>query len=720
VEVVRAVIARAVAPPESAATLGAVRLFPHQQEAVALLRRTLARFHGALLADAVGLGKTFTALGVARCYGDVLVIHPACLREMWKSALQRAGITAATVSYERLSAGHEPDRERFDFVVLDEAHHARNHRTRRYRSIASLTWGADVLLLSATPLHNRRSDLRALFRLFLADVTLNDALLSRLVVRRSRHHDVSLPTVTHGRRLAVDPAPEVLASILALPPPVHHTATDAASLIQLSLVRQWCSSDAALAAALRRRRILTAAAEESASRGVLPDASALRALIVDDDTLQLDLFGSAGTPLSDSNDLLHDLQRHMDAVRTLQHTLARNPRDKQRFSLLSRALTEERIRRAIVFTHSARTASAAFRALRAAHRLACLTGRGALIASGPVSRWSVLDAFRPSAAVARHSDLARIDALIATDVLCEGVDLHDASLLIHLDLPWTASRLEQRVGRLRRLGSPHGRILVRVFVPPVDGDRIVRVVEALLQKARLSDRLVGSDDALAFRMLGARPRHADAPADLGLALRRRARAWLAAHGDTGPSATASPQPSVAACRGPRSGTFLAVISDSVGEEILVGHARGVTTAPTAIGAAFDALSGGGMAVDARRIETALTCLDRHFRHLAIVAGDDRGTSDTQRTTLRALERTLCRRGRVDRMADLRIVSGARDLVRDARGAGADFAMAEWLRGLETRRPNVEAVTRLGRMLSARHRPGPSPTRRLAALLIAGG
>jgi len=55
--------------------------------------------------------------------------------------------------------------------------------------------------------------------------------------------------------------------------------------------------------------------------------------------------------------------------------------------------------------------------------------------------------------------------LIATDLASEGLDLQDADAVVHYDLPWTPLRLEQRVGRIARLGSEHGRADVCWFAP---------------------------------------------------------------------------------------------------------------------------------------------------------------------------------------------------------------------------------------------------------------
>src|SRR5262249_41278467 len=73
---------------------GLITLREHQRDAIARLRDVMAEFGGALLADAVGLGKTFVAAALVREARDALVVCPAALRDMWLSALARAGTSA--------------------------------------------------------------------------------------------------------------------------------------------------------------------------------------------------------------------------------------------------------------------------------------------------------------------------------------------------------------------------------------------------------------------------------------------------------------------------------------------------------------------------------------------------------------------------------------------------------------------------------------------------
>jgi superfamily II DNA or RNA helicase len=128
------------APLESAntvATLGEIELFPHQRGAVAQLRGVLQQHHVAVLADEVGLGKTFVALALARGYEHACVIAPAALLPMWRAALQQAADTTTSLhslhAYSRASRApqwsartHHPSVPPSRIlVIIDEAHHVR-------------------------------------------------------------------------------------------------------------------------------------------------------------------------------------------------------------------------------------------------------------------------------------------------------------------------------------------------------------------------------------------------------------------------------------------------------------------------------------------------------------------------------------------------------------------------------------------------------------------
>ncbi|MEP6691626.1 MAG: SNF2-related protein, partial [Gemmatimonadaceae bacterium] len=202
---VRAAIARALlGVAVTPRALGDIVLRDHQRLAVDRLRVMLDERRCALLADAVGLGKTYVAAALAGEADRALVIGPAALHSMWTGALARAHVRADWISYETLSRGGAPRGAKPDLVVLDEAHHARTPSTRRYRAIAELVAGTRALFLSATPVHNHRHDLASLVALAVGSsaFTMSDAALARFVLRRERADvgaDTFIPAVSSPR-----------------------------------------------------------------------------------------------------------------------------------------------------------------------------------------------------------------------------------------------------------------------------------------------------------------------------------------------------------------------------------------------------------------------------------------------------------------------------------------------------------------------------------------
>src|SRR5688572_5796704 len=198
--VVRAVIANTWLSPDVPLTLGSITLRPHQREAVARARVALEAHGGTLIADDVGLGKTFVALALAAAARRPLVVGPAALRAMWSHACEQTGVRAEYRSYEALSRSPMPAHG-YDLVILDEAHHVRTPRTARYRHLAQGLVGTRVVLLTATPIHNSERDLRALLALFLGAIAwaMDEAAVGAHVIRRE-HEDVAvdapLPTLT--------------------------------------------------------------------------------------------------------------------------------------------------------------------------------------------------------------------------------------------------------------------------------------------------------------------------------------------------------------------------------------------------------------------------------------------------------------------------------------------------------------------------------------------
>ncbi len=166
------------------------KLYPFQKDGVLGVIDKLERHNGCILADSVGLGKTFEALAVIKYYelrnARVLVLAPKKLRDNWTLFTQndrRNLLSQDRFSYNVLnhtdltrSSGYSGDINlatihwgNYDLVVIDESHNFRNasvagERHTRYSrlmdDIISSGVKTKVLMLSATPVNNKLNDLK--------------------------------------------------------------------------------------------------------------------------------------------------------------------------------------------------------------------------------------------------------------------------------------------------------------------------------------------------------------------------------------------------------------------------------------------------------------------------------------------------------------------------------------------------------------------------------
>ena len=168
-------------------------LYDFQKDAALAIINKLEKYNGCILADSVGLGKTFTALAVVKYYENrnksVLVLCPKKLSENWntyKDNYVNNPIAADRLRYDVLfhtdlsrdhgtSNGLDLDRlnwGNYDLVVIDESHNFRNggevsgedQKENRYLKLLNKVVRAGVrtkvLMLSATPVNNRFIDLK--------------------------------------------------------------------------------------------------------------------------------------------------------------------------------------------------------------------------------------------------------------------------------------------------------------------------------------------------------------------------------------------------------------------------------------------------------------------------------------------------------------------------------------------------------------------------------
>jgi superfamily II DNA or RNA helicase len=499
-DAVRAQIAsRWLARDATPLTVGGFTLRPSQVSALRAIEHAMHAFGGALVADPPGTGKTVIALAVARAVAHVTVVAPSTLRAQWERAAMHAEREIAFVSFESLSHGRRVAPT--PLVIVDEAHHARTPSTHRYRALAELCVGAKVLLLTATPVVNRASDLHALLALFLGARAerLDAESLARVVIRRAEPDagGASATTLPRIRPLpplhSLDCPVDFANAIRTLPPPFPTAdGTAALALIQISLAMAWGSSLAAFDAALRRRIQRADALADALAEGRWPDRRTLAQWIIGDDATQLAmpllLADPSAAPPADADAAL---RTHLGAVRALRAALHPHlkPDSTARATALTALMQAHPETRIVLFARHAETVVALWRALRGTAGVVAITGARVRAAHGRWSRDEVLRALGPRAKPLRPDDPRAIRLLLTTDLLAEGVELQGVGIIVHGDGAWNPARLEQRTGRIARIGGAR-EVLETHFAMPTGAEALVRLRDRLQRKSRARDRAV--------------------------------------------------------------------------------------------------------------------------------------------------------------------------------------------------------------------------------------
>ena len=505
-------------------------LLPHQADAVRRCRAILHRFGGVLLADGVGLGKTYVALALAVLErargGDAVAIVPAALRAEWTRASRATGVPLVVHTHTGLARGAPALGAPVSLLLVDEAHAFRNAATRRYAALADLSAGRRVALLTATPFNNSPADLAALIQLFAGRDRFRELGVSDLpsALAGGEHAGAALAlaaiSVCRSRRLVQErfpglrsafpsrrllPAVEYdldavyggeLDGVLASLAQVAELAPDlerGGALLHLALLRRLESSRSALVRSLRRHRDYLVEWTASAAAGRRLTRHDFQAMFPrrDGDDTQLSLLPLLlGPPDRTQRSDVAERRAALDRALHLADTAAAtsDPKLEALECLLSRDLAGHRT---IVFTEYRDTAVHITAHLRHRFRVLAVTGSAAWAGPDRLSRREALDAFAPRSRGARPDPLLEAQVLVATDVASEGMNLQDASAVVNYDLPWNPVRVMQRIGRVDRLGALNREAVLAHLVPAGGFRQLTGVLSTLREKLITGPRTLG-------------------------------------------------------------------------------------------------------------------------------------------------------------------------------------------------------------------------------------
>ncbi|MGH3477368.1 MAG: DEAD/DEAH box helicase [Nocardioidaceae bacterium] len=444
---------------------------------LATMQTVLRRMRGrAILADEVGLGKTIEAglvLSELRMRGladSALVVTPAGLVGQWREELERkfalpttvaarggweAGADRPVVLASLAAARRDPLKaaitgKQWDVVIVDEAHRLRNPASASGRLARALRTRY-LLLLTATPVENRLQDLYELVNL-VAPGLLGTADQFRR---------------THG---SADTGVDALRNVAALRARtreimVRHRRSEVAVLLPQRLAETVlvtpCDAERSLYAEITSRIRGEARAAAPSQRLTLRSLTRLA--------------GSSPAAVAPTLAKVgwHDLA---DRARMIE-------RPRKTDELLARLRTHvERGEKVLVFT--------AFR-----HTLDALAAEVAAAGIPAACYHGSLSRREKDAAVSSFRD--DVPVLLSTESAGEGRNLQFCHVMINMDLPWNPMQIEQRLGRLHRVGQDHDVLLANLVSRGTIEERILHVLES---KINLFELVVGELDMILGRV----------------------------------------------------------------------------------------------------------------------------------------------------------------------------------------------------------------------------
>lgn len=439
-----------------------------QNNCVAELSHIIEIYGGALLADPVGSGKTRIAIAIAAEFGvgTICVVAPARTRTHWISEIEKCG-DCALEFFSHSSLSNNRVQPTSSFVVVDEAHRFRNPKAKRSIELKKILETRSCILVSATPFVNRERDLFVLIRYFLDDEDARRRLgidpananhddlkfmLLELCVRRS-YTDIPAVNTTNIAYHLSDKEGSFVDLFQATLSEIHFEALRnewSKHLVRRFLQSQFRYGLPALAASLKSIALYClewiSAAEknlgmnrrffrESFPNGQLPlDFMYPKSRSGEREKVEMDLMN-----LNVISDALSGVEFY-----SLEEIIIRSCLENEQ---------------ALIFAARIVTAESLFkRCLKEGFRVGLVHSKRAVMSGiGEAAADEIVSRFRD----------ASIRLLIATDCLSEGISFPECTKLIFVDIPDTAVKIEQRIGRITRLNSRCE--TSQILVPKLEG-----------------------------------------------------------------------------------------------------------------------------------------------------------------------------------------------------------------------------------------------------------
>lgn len=219
------------------------------------------------------------------------------------------------------------------------------------------------------------------------------------------------------------------------------------------------------------------------------DARALESLVMEPEEEDPREVEEAVLKNRSAEDLRWELGKLDELLGALENLSGPSSKMYELFRKLDEQQRKEEIGQTVIFTRFYDTLSEIVRQLRnrdPGMLIGTYSGRGGQTTNSRTNRLLAVDRER-----VKHLFLrGEIDVLVCTDAAAEGLNLQTANLIINYDLPWNPMKLEQRIGRLDRIGQRHDHVFVLNLC--YLGSTEERVYGRLLRRLREAGKIVGT------------------------------------------------------------------------------------------------------------------------------------------------------------------------------------------------------------------------------------
>lgn len=465
-----------------------IKLLDHQLQAA---HRALFRMSGgALFADEVGLGKTIEVGMVLKemdfrdTRDSFLVLTPAQLAPQWQNELSEKFMLDFVTNYDESFRGFDAHDKiiasvdtakgkrnkedvlsrRWDVVVLDEAHYIRNEDTKRYELIEELDYG-EAFFATATPIQNDITDLYNIINLIRpgmlgtrqqfedryvvdsddAQIKRGDELQEKLdrVMIRNRREETSIDFTNREVHTNVfEPSEKEMELYDAVTNHVrsHYSSQDARHLVLFTLQKEVVSSPYAVK-------------------------------------------GTVDRWVSDKEKILsREERRSLERIQSIVDDIETTTKQERLRNIIETIRDQMGMTRVVVFTQFRPTQDAIAQSVED-------LDLPVHIVNGDLS------------SQAKERKVADFESeggvMVATDSISEGRNMQFCNVLVNYDLPWNPMKVEQRIGRVDRIGQDRE---VHVFNMALEETIEEHVLDKLFGKISLFNQSIGGLRDILSRM----------------------------------------------------------------------------------------------------------------------------------------------------------------------------------------------------------------------------